>query len=64
MKAKHVSIKNEVWVPVEGTIVNWKTERQVHPETGDSYDFQGRPVIDDHPHAHTEKHAATKKDKP
>lgn len=46
--------QNPVWVPVNGTVVNWATSRQVDPETGDSYDFYGRRIVDDGPVKRTE----------
>lgn len=57
-------MKNEVWVPVVGTVVNWTTERQVNPETGETFDFEGRLVIPDEPLAKTKKNPSTTKDKP
>lgn len=34
-------VKDQVTVPVDGTVVDWAAKVQVNPETGQRFDFQG-----------------------
>lgn len=39
----------EVQVPVDGCVTNWDEEVQVHAETGQRFDFQGRLIEENKP---------------
>lgn len=36
----------EVWNSIEGTIVDWEHETQIHPLTGEIFDFHGNKIIE------------------
>lgn len=45
-------VPGPVWVPVDGTVVDWAKEIQVNPQTGQRFDFNGKliyePPVDAH----------------